>query len=637
MRRFFLSFFIFTLFLVYTLFPRVVHAEGEFITDSKVTYKVEESGNVHVTHFITLENAFPTLYAKSYSLELVNINPKNLSASEDGHTLAVSVQKNGTNFIITANFDDALVGKGAKRNFEIFFDVDSFTEKNGEVWEVAIPKLTSPDSFRDYSVIIEVPKSFGDLSYITPDPNTRNIDGNSETYTFTKDSISASGVKAGFGEFQVFSYVLSYHLENPLSATSETKIAIPPDTAFQKIYLESINPKPKSIDIDEDGNWIATYLLKERERIDVMVKGTVQMFASPRDFLALDSSELEKDIMPQKYWEADNLEIKSLAKKYSNTRDIYDYVTSLLSYNYDRVKPNVQRMGALAILSAPDQAICMEYTDLFIAISRAAGIPAREINGYAYSDNPEIKPLSLVSDVLHSWPEYWNSSKKVWVPVDPTWQDTTGGADFFNKLDLRHFTFVIHGADSQMPYPPGSYKLGVNPQKDVFVNFGRLPDENVGGSVSISAKVTTIVPLIFYKVNVTIQNTGLTAIYNEPLSIFFDNKTAYTSTINYLLPDTQKSSEVSIPFSILGLKTPQSISASFAGQSTNLPGTKSVIIITNAIAIFLLVIVIFVVAIIRSKRIHFSFINNFVAKIANKFKHDNDEPNSDKQNKESYP
>ena len=117
----------------------------------------------------------------------------------------------------------------------------------------------------------------------------------------------------------------------------------------------------------------------------------------------------------------------------------------------------------------------MEFTDTFIALSRAAGIPAREINGYAYTENPHVQPMGMVSDVLHSWPEYYDKEKNFWVPIDPTWGNTTGGVDFFHKLDLRHFAFVIHGVDSSKPYPPGSYKLGANPQKDVYVSFGKLP------------------------------------------------------------------------------------------------------------------------------------------------------------------
>jgi len=606
-------------FIYFFFFPVSTHAEGEFLINSTVTYSVNETKGVHVVHDITLENTYPTLYAKSYSLDLINIKPKDVKALYNGEVITNAVSDNQGTLTITVEFPDSLVGKGAKRNFQIEFDVDSFTEKNGEVWEVSIPKLGAPENFRSYNVVLKIPKSFGDLSYITPDPQSRSTNDSEYVFEFNKEAVSASGIKAGFGQFQVFSYTLNYHLENPLNSDSDVEIALPPDTAFQKIYIDNLNPKPAKIEVDEDGNWIATYKLTRRQRLDVLTSGTAQLFASPREIATTANEVLAKNLLPQTYWESESPEIVGLARQYKTAREIYNFVIDKLSYDYDRVKPNVQRLGALEVLKNPASAICMEFTDLFIAISRAAGIPAREVNGYAYTENPEIKPLSMVSDVLHAWPEYWDSTKKLWIPVDPTWQDTTGGADFFNKLDLRHFTFVVHGVDSTKPYAPGSYKLGANPQKDVFVNFGHLSDNNSTQNFTIKAKVVTKIPLLSYKIAVEVINNGGAAVYNKDAIVYFDNQKRSTHNFGYLLPFTSKEYTVDIPFSLLGLKTPQTITVSFMDQTTSLPGTKSVIIVSNLIVVFVLVIVIFLVAIIRSRRLRFAFARNFLNVLNTKF------------------
>ena len=124
-------------------------------------------------------------------------------------------------------------------------------------------------------------------------------------------------------------------------------------------------------------------------------------------------------------------------------------------------------------------AICTEFTDLFIALARAAGIPAREVNGYAYTTNPALRPLSLAEDILHAWPEYYDESQSLWRPVDPTWGKTTGGVDFFTKLDLNHFVFTFHGFDSTYPYPAGSYKIDEQSGKDIHVEFGSTPKKRL--------------------------------------------------------------------------------------------------------------------------------------------------------------
>jgi transglutaminase-like putative cysteine protease len=56
--------------------------------------------------------------------------------------------------------------------------------------------------------------------------------------------------------------------------------------------------------------------------------------------------------------------------------------------------------------------VCLEFTDLFIAIARAAGIPAREIDGFGYTQNAINRPISIDEDILHAWPEYYDTAKK---------------------------------------------------------------------------------------------------------------------------------------------------------------------------------------------------------------------------------
>ena len=72
----------------------------------------------------------------------------------------------------------------------------------------------------------------------------------------------------------------------------------------------------------------------------------------------------------------------------------------------------------------------MEFTDLFIAIAREKGIYSREIQGYGFLWIQKLQPLSLSSDILHAWPEYFDLKTENWVAVDPTWENTSG-IDYF--------------------------------------------------------------------------------------------------------------------------------------------------------------------------------------------------------------
>ena len=599
---------------------KIIFAQKEFATDVSVFYKFEDSGMAEVTHKISLENLFSNMYATSYSLVLDNVEPLNVIAKEGEKNLKLSSKKDGSKTILEVNFEDIVVGKSKTRNFEISFQNSSFAQKTGEVWEISLPRLSEDSPFRTYNTAISIPFSFGNEAYISPKPEEiEKIEGRN-VYIFGKETFSKTGVVAGFGSFQVFSFRLNYHLENPLNKTASTEIALPPDTALQKVYYQSIIPTPLNVSVDNDGNWIALYTLKPRERIDIEALGTVQIFSGPRPFPKSSTEELNKNLFESEFWQVNDPQIKALAEKLKTPREIYNYVVKNLSYDYDRVKPNISRLGAKGALNNPKQAICMEFTDLFIALARSAGIPAREINGFAYTENPKVKPLSLVNDVLHSWPEYWDKEKMAWIPVDPTWGTTTQGIDFFSKLDLRHFTFVIHGQNTQFPFPPGSYKLGPNPQKDVFVSFGQLPEDRQGHT-EIFLQSNNFIDYLTNNIEVQVKNIGPAALYNLSPEIYFDQKLFRTENISILPPFAVFHTNINVPFSFLGRKTPAVVKVSTSDQEVEITTFKNMVIISSLLGLFIVFSLIIVLILTRIKRLHlfnFDFTPKFLKTIYKK-------------------
>lgn len=588
------------LFTLIFVFPKNIYSANEFTTNVDVEYFILDSGITKVTHKISVENLFTNLYATSYNLSLENINPTNVKVIYQNKEIIPSVKKRDKNTDITINFDDAIVGKGKTRTFEIVYENSSFAQRTGEVWEISIPKLSSNSDFKSYNLSLSVPETFGLEAYVSPKPIQTITESGRYIYKFNKNIITQTGITAGFGAFQVFSFTLNYHLENPLSKSSQVNIAIPPDTNLQKVYYSSIDPNPNEVKIDLDGNWIASYNLKSRERIDIKVDGIVQIFSGPRIFIKTSEENLIKYLNSNEYWNSESEKIKNISLNYKNPKDIYDFVVNTLSYSYEKVSPENKRLGALQSLIYPNEATCMEFTDLFIAIARAAGIPAREINGYAYTENPKIQPLTLVNDVLHSWPEYWDFKNQMWVQIDPTWASTTGGVDYFNKLDLRHFAFVIHGLDPVKPYTPGSYKLGPNPQKDVFVNFGSLPDKR-NSSITLNYNLVRNIPFTSSLYEIEVINNGPSALYNVKPSVIFDNTISKEQFIEVLPPFAKFYFKVSIPYSFLGRNTPSKAEIVVLDSILNLKTYKNRVITDSLFVLSIVVILIIIFLIIRLK------------------------------------
>jgi hypothetical protein len=319
--------------LVLSLGFSLALANENFNVDTVVTYEVGDSGKTTVTHDITLENAFSTLYATSYSLQLENIDVQNIEAYEltsegERSDLEIQTSKEGDKVNAALTFKEAVVGKGSQRHFFVTYENSSFVVRTGEVWEVSIPKLSDSSAFRNYTAVLKVPVSLGQEAYLSPNPVSSTLESGNNIYTFDKSSLLKTGVTAGFGQFQVFTFTLNYHLENPLAISTETSVAIPPDTAFQKIYIHSITPSPSNVVVDPDGNYIANFKLSPRQRVDVVASGEVQIFSSQRPFPKPSQTVLVDNLKESTYWQVNDLQIKDLAQKYKTPKEIYDYVTT---------------------------------------------------------------------------------------------------------------------------------------------------------------------------------------------------------------------------------------------------------------------------------------------------------------------
>lgn len=477
--------FIFCYILFFSFKTTPLFASSEFLTNYEVTYHATTDGKLSVSQDVELTNRLSNTYATQYSFTLEKAKPENIKASDSQGALIVKTKEEGDNTTVTLTFNDQVVGKDNVLKFNVNYELQNILRHSGQVWEISLPKLADIGDIETYNVTLDVPQGFGKPAYVSPLPITQNSQNSRQIFTFNKDKISNSGIVAVFGEFQLFDFNLSYHLTNPLNKPAITKVALPPDTNYQKVSYTKIDPNPVDITVDNDGNWLGIFFLEPNQKIDVKASGRAKIFPQPQTlFLPNQKVDLNKYLEPQKYWETNDPKIRELAQKYKTPRDIYDYVVKALKYDYSKIGAGTGRLGALNALSTPDQAVCTEFTDLFIAIARAAGIPARELNGYAYTNNPLLQPLSLEADVLHAWPEYWDQGKKTWIQVDPTWSNTTGGVDFFNKLDVGHFVFAIHGEKSDYPYPAGSYKDKNSTQKDVQINFGSYQEANISGIVA---------------------------------------------------------------------------------------------------------------------------------------------------------
>lgn len=463
-------------FLVAVLLVPIAKAQEKvnFITSYDTNYFFGAEGEVLVDQKVEITNKQKDIIPTSFSLIVKNITITDVEAKDAKEDLEVETSSNDYETIIKAIFDEQQIGLDKKNTINIRYRTKDLINKIGRIYNISIPPVTDFDSIEGFYVTLNVPESYGKKLFLSPQPLKEEVSGGTTKYYFDKGSLS-SGISAAFGEYQVFNYNIKYHLKNTSVLTSTQTISLLPEIEkYQQVELDNIDPKPDSVTTDEDGNPIAHYRLSPKSEIHINMRGKIKVV--PYQFQPSEGGMLNeipanlisKYTSQQKYWETKNPIIQEIVKKLKNPESTvaqnafaaYKEVTQKLKYNAQTDSEIVSRRGAVSALTQEGTLACMEYTDAFVAIVRGMGIPAREINGYAFSVSDEANPISqeiISGDLLHSWAEFYDPNLG-WVQVDPTW-GSTSGLDYFTKLDTNHIAFVTKGINSERPLPAGAYRF----------------------------------------------------------------------------------------------------------------------------------------------------------------------------------
>jgi len=208
----------------------------------------------------------------------------------------------------------------------------------------------------------------------------------------------------------------------------------PKDGAYQEILSRKITPQEQSIGENIVFNWdnpksnelnfsvqtvvrTTNYIVKIPEKVSFPLRNVPD---SLKAYL-LESKNI--DITP---------EISNLANSIVDGRDdLYDVVFELskwtknnIDYDLSSLTSDVSQPASWVLKTRIG--VCDELTNLFIALCRSVGIPARFVSGFAYTDSPEFSS----EWGSHGWAEVYFPGYG-WVPFDPTYGE-------FGYVDPTH-------------------------------------------------------------------------------------------------------------------------------------------------------------------------------------------------------
>lgn len=131
--------------------------------------------------------------------------------------------------------------------------------------------------------------------------------------------------------------------------------------------------------------------------------------------LAEVAEDVKRFLEPTAMCQSDDKILAEVAKTFAQGEDAAPVVRAIVSYVEKRLSGGSGDTGAASAKQAwlEQQGDCTEHAALFVALARAAGIPARNVGGLAYIT------MEAGSGVFgfHAWAEVWLGE---WIPVDTT-------------------------------------------------------------------------------------------------------------------------------------------------------------------------------------------------------------------------
>lgn len=232
--------------------------------------------------------------------------------------------------------------------------------------------------------------------------------------------------------------------------------------AQRDVRIVAANPSPAETRVDDSGNgmylWELTGSPGPGRTLPFTVKFRLTAFETHADPMSARTQAYDKSsaiyrryTASERFVESKDPRIRALAARIAGderspaveARKFYDYVIDNSTY----FLAGEGLKGAKWLLKT-GEGECGDYASLFIALCRAAGIPARAVVGYWAESG---------LDQTHVWAEFYLEGYG-WVPVDPTTAQLQDKREFyFGNMDNRRVILNTGFNIRLLPSAPDHY------------------------------------------------------------------------------------------------------------------------------------------------------------------------------------
>lgn len=392
----------------------------------------------------------------------------------------------------------ALINNNNQYYIELTYKTKDLVSINGNIANIYIPGLPKNTTTEiresgfgftvrnEYSATLLTNKDAPEISYLQP--NSIKVEELSKSIKYTvptEDRIgNSSWIQLGTSQYYYFKIeqvanqtdfitppVISEFSD--LTSSNIYKVALPREynENRQKVLINSISPDPYKIERDKEGNIFALFKTTANAKDVITVEGYIEQSKpalkdQPQipNITVKEYKELIKDdknlsiyLKPDKYWQSDDQEIKTIANNlyseiYSDSQTLenliktnYRYIVDNFDYDFEKLSGENVRLGAKVALTT-NRGVCMEYSDALTGLFRAQGIPARIAIGYGNDPTGAENKISNTSpvrqNIAHQWTQIWIPDFG-WLSLDPTWGESE--RDYIGS-DLDHILWYTIGS-----------------------------------------------------------------------------------------------------------------------------------------------------------------------------------------------
>jgi len=167
----------------------------------------------------------------------------------------------------------------------------------------------------------------------------------------------------------------------------------------------------------------------------------------------MNSDLYKKYTQSEELIESNNLNITSKAQNLtSNKNNVQEKVLGIYNFVIEHLRYEAQDEERGAFWALENKVgDCSEYSYLFVALCRAAGIPARVQVGFAF------RSIQETLEDGHMWAEYYLENYG-WIPVDVTWR-------LFDEMDYSHFS-SLQSMPEVIPYANYAFNNTIGPEPE---------------------------------------------------------------------------------------------------------------------------------------------------------------------------